>query len=145
VGLPLSQISNFIEEALYSPKGSKVNQARDKFMEKFSTDMHGITMVSRLPGNLAGYVDYNDFVDRMTSVKPPKHPYKSMMRNMMLKYKQAMNDPTSALRRSEEKISASNSALAKRKQKLKAQADAENAKRKKKEEAIPKLALPDDW
>ena len=105
--IPIYQINNFIEEAVYVEKGSKVMADRKKFMERFSSDIDGPEMIPRLPGSKAGYIDYRDFIDRNYGKKmtlPTKHPYKSMMRNIMLKFKKRMNDRESALRKCEEII-----------------------------------------
>ena len=49
---------------------------------------------------------------------PTKHPYKSMMRNIMLKFKKRMNDRESALRKCEEIIKPKRAGISKKRRKV---------------------------
>merc|ERR1712023_96813 len=62
--IPIHQINNFIEEALYIEKGSKLHKERQQYMQKFSSDIDGLEMFSRLPGSDAGYINYAHFIER---------------------------------------------------------------------------------
>jgi hypothetical protein len=112
--IPLEQIRNFLEDALFIAKGSMLAKKRAAFLDQYTAGVNDVKFVSRLPGNMAGFIDYNDFVDRATLTAPTKHPYKSLMRNVLLRYKSLMNDRGSALRKSEEKVKAKGSKLMQR-------------------------------
>ena len=107
-------------------KGSQVMADRKKFMERFSSDIDGPEMIPRLPGSKAGYIDYRDFIDRNYGKKmtlPTKHPYKSMMRNIMLKFKKRMNDRESALRKCEEIVKPKRAGINKKRHKAKSKSN----------------------